>query len=53
MEKINDSTMKVLKAYTEDYDVPLDIVIALYDMMPDELYDGLVNALEDYEGFCF
>ena len=33
----------------EEYDVPLYVVRSLYDVMPNELYDGIVVALEDRE----
>lgn len=37
-----------LEELADEYCVDADIVFALYDMMPNELYDGLVTALEDY-----
>lgn len=30
-----------------EYGVDIDIVFALYDTMPNELYDGIVTILED------
>lgn len=36
-----------LEELADEYCVDADIVFALYDMMPNELYDGLVTALED------
>lgn len=38
---------EILIDYSLEYDVPLDVVISLYDMMPTELFDGLPTALED------
>lgn len=32
----------------EEYGVHPSIVRALYDIMPNELYDGILTALEDY-----
>ena len=39
-----------LQCMSEDYNVPLEVVYALADMMPGEEFDGLVSALEDAEG---
>ena len=39
-----------LKCMSEDYGVPLEVVVTLADMMLGEEFDGLVNALEDAEG---
>lgn len=33
----------------EEYDVPLYVVRMMYQIMPNELYDGIVVALEDLE----
>ena len=38
---------QVLMDYSLEFDVPLDVVVALYDMMPNELYDGIRTTLED------
>lgn len=49
---------KVLKGYpdeirnqiielSEEFDCPIPTVVALYEMMPDELYDGIPTTLED------
>lgn len=35
----------------EEYDVHPSIVRSLYDIMPNELYDGIPTALEDYKDF--
>lgn len=46
--------MEYLNELSEDYDVPIDVVEMLADMLgPSELYDGLVVALEDYGDFMF
>lgn len=38
-----------LKELSEDYGVPMYVVRSLSDVLgPDEDYDGLVSALEDY-----
>ncbi len=36
-----------LRDLADTYDVSFDVVCMLYQMMPDELYDGLVTTLED------
>lgn len=38
---------EILTGYSLEYDVPLDVVISLYDMMPTELFDGIPTELED------
>lgn len=38
---------EILADYSLEYDVPLDVVISLYDMMPTELFDGIPTELED------
>ena len=38
---------EILIDYSLQYDVPLDVVIYLYDMMPTELFDGIPTELED------
>ncbi len=45
-----NSRKDYLKCMSEDYGVPLEIVVTLADMMPGEEFDGLINALEDAEG---
>ncbi len=39
-----------LQCMADDYGVPLEVVIAMADIMPGEEFDGLVVALEDTEG---
>ena len=45
-----ESRKHYLRCMSEDYNVPLEIVYSLADIMPGEEFDGLVNALEDAEG---
>lgn len=35
----------------EEYDVHPSIVRSLYDIMPNELYDGIPTALEDWKDY--
>ena len=39
-----------LKCLADDYDLPLEIVHNLAEMLEGEEFDGLINALEDAEG---
>lgn len=43
----DDQVMEQIKYLHEEFGVAIDIIYNLYLMMPDELYDGLVNAVED------
>lgn len=43
----DDQVMAQIKYLHEEYGVAIDIIYNLYLMMPTELYDGLVNAIED------
>lgn len=43
----DDQVMAQIKYLHEEYGVAIDIIYNLYMMMPTELYDGLVNAVED------
>jgi hypothetical protein len=45
-----DSREDYLQCMSEDYNVPLDVVKTLADIMPGEEFDGLISALEDAEG---
>lgn len=38
---------QVLMDYSEEYDVDLAAVVALYEVMPNELFDGIRSSLED------
>lgn len=55
---MSNSDYKVLKGYpdeirnqiidlSEEFDCPIPTVVALYELMPDELYDGIPTTLED------
>lgn len=38
-----------LRCMSDDYGVPIDVVYAIADLLgPNEDFDGLINALEDY-----
>lgn len=39
--------IKTLEGYSEEYGVPFEVVYSLYDIMPNEIYDGLVTELEE------
>lgn len=43
----DDQVMDQIKYIHEEFGVAIDIIYNLYMMMPTELYDGLVNAVED------
>lgn len=43
----DDQVMDQIKYLHEEYGVAIDIIYTMYRMMPTELYDGLVNAVED------
>lgn len=43
----DDQVMAQIKYLHEEYGVAIDIIYNLYLMMPTELYDGLVTAVED------
>ena len=43
----DDQVMEQIKYLHEEYGVSIDVIYNLYQMMPTELYDGLVNAVED------
>lgn len=38
---------QVLMDYSEEYDIDLAAVVALYEVMPNELFDGIKSSLED------
>lgn len=55
---MSNSDYRVLKGYpdeirdqiidlSEEFDCPIPTVVALYETMPDELYDGIPTTLED------
>lgn len=43
----DDQVMAQIKYLHEEFGVAIDIIYNLYMMMPTELYDGLVTAVED------
>lgn len=43
----DDQVMAQIKYLHEEFGVAIDIIYNLYMMMPMELYDGLVTAIED------
>lgn len=43
----DDQVMAQIKYLHEEFGVAIDIIYNLYMMMPTELYDGLVTAIED------
>lgn len=45
----DEQVTKILNEYSEDYECPMDVIVPLYQMMPNEIKDGLVNALEDWD----
>lgn len=47
MNSIPEKDLARIHELAEEYDVDVDTVFALYEIMPNELYDGIVNALED------
>lgn len=49
MKRIPEEDEARIRELAEEYDVPLWVVRSLYDVMPNELHDGIVVALEDLE----
>lgn len=49
MKRIPEEDEARILELAEEYNVPLYVVRSLYDVMPNELYDGIVVALEDLE----
>lgn len=47
MAHIPEEDRKRIYELAEEYGVHPSIVRSLYDTMPNELYDGIVNMLED------
>lgn len=53
LSELARNNINYLRELSEDYNVPIDTVIMLADMLGEnELYDGLVTELEDYS-YCF
>lgn len=49
LSKLARNNINYLRELSEDYNVPIDTVVILADMLGEnELYDGLINELEDY-----
>lgn len=49
----NEEVKERIEELAKDFEVDESIVWALYDIMPNELYDGIVTALEDYSEIIF
>ena len=49
MKRIPEEDEARIRELAEEFNVPVYIVRSLYDVMPNELYDGIVVALEDLE----
>lgn len=49
MKRIPEEDEARIRELAEEYDVPVYIVRMMYQIMPNELYDGIVVALEDLE----
>ena len=49
----NEEVKERIEELSKDFGVDESIVWALYDIMPNELYDGIVTALEDYSNMIF
>lgn len=47
----DEQVTEILNEYSEEYECPMDVIITFYQMMPNEINDGLVNALEDLDLF--
>lgn len=45
----DEQVTEILNWYSEEYECPMDVIIPLYQMMPNEIEDGLVNAMEDWD----
>lgn len=49
MKRIPEEDLSRIHELAEEFNVPVYIIRSLYDVMPNELYDGIVVALEDLE----
>lgn len=50
LSKLARNNINYLRELSDDYNVPIDTVVILADMLGEnELYDGLVTELEDYQ----
>lgn len=51
MSRITEAVRDRIYELSDEFGVHPSIVRSLYDIMPNELYDGIVNALEDYADY--
>lgn len=50
LSKLARNNINYLRELSDDYNIPIDTVVMLADMLGEnELYDGLVTELEDYQ----
>lgn len=49
MKRIPEEDEARIRELAEEFNVPVYIVRMMYQIMPNELYDGIVVALEDLE----
>lgn len=49
MKYIPEEDLARIHELAEEFNVPVYVVRSLYDVMPNELYDGIVVTLEDLE----
>ena len=47
MKRIPEEDEARIRELAEEYNVPVYVVRMMYQIMPNELYDGIVVALED------
>lgn len=47
LESYSDEVRDQIIELSEEFDCPIPTIVALYEMMPDELYDGIPTSLED------
>jgi len=45
-----DNIKEYLHDLADEYDVPYSVVVSLYNLGEQELFDGLVSAVQDAEG---
>lgn len=49
MKRIPEEDLARIHELAEEFNVPVYVVRMMYQIMPNELYDGIVVALEDLE----
>ena len=49
MKRIPEEDEARIRELAEEFNVPIYVVHMMYQIMPNELYDGIVVALEDME----